>query len=211
MTRRYEFVFPYQCDNSGMSTRSPSQPVPAELVDAALQCFVNFGVRKTSLTDVANEAGVSRTTTYRTFGDKDGLVRRIVEAEVNRFVTALDTAVGWQQPLERALEEAVEFTLDYLQQHRLLQRVLSREPDQLTDVVIGQQEPASLVDLIVPAVVERFARTHHDLLRVSTEQAAEWLIRIIVSMLLNPHTRMPDPRTIAKLLLHGIIRTPGDP
>src|SRR5699024_4798812 len=142
---------------------------------------------------------------------KNCLVCLVVQAEVDRFATGLDTAVGWQQPLERALAAAVDFSLDYLQQHLLLQRVLSREPDQLTDVVIGQQEPASLVDLIVPAVVERFARTHHDLLRVSTEQAAEWLIRIIVSMLLNPHTRMPDPRTIAKLLLHGIIRTPGDP
>src|SRR5699024_10597502 len=177
-----------------MSTRSPSPPVSTELVDAALQCFVNFGVRKTSLTDVASQAGVSRTTTYRTFGDKDGLVRSIVEAEVNRFVTALDTAVNWQQPVQRALEPAVEFTLDYLQRHHLLQRVLSREPEQLTNVVIGQREPASLIDLILPAVMERFAQTHHDLLRVPTEQAAEWLIRIIVSMLLNPSTRMPDPR-----------------
>lgn len=193
-----------------MTTRSPSPPVSAELVDAALQCFVNFGVRKTSLTDVANQAGVSRTTTYRTFSDKDGLVRSVVEAEVGRFVDALDTAVDWQQPLEQALEQAVEFTLDYLQQHRLLQRVLSREPDQLTNVVIGQHEPASLIDLILPAVMERFAQTHHDLLRVPTDQAAEWLIRIIVSMLLNPSTRVPDPRTVAKLLLHGIIREPQD-
>lgn len=194
-----------------MSSSTPSPPVSSELVDAALQCFVSFGVRKTSLTDVAAQAGVSRTTIYRAFGDKERLVRTVVESEVNRFVTALDTAVDWRQPLEQALEQAVEFTLDYLQRHLLLQRVLTREPDQLTNIVIGQGDPEALIDLILPAVVERFAQTHHDLLRVPTEQAAEWLIRIIVSLLLNPSTRVPDPHTVAKLLLHGVIKEPDAP
>lgn len=194
-----------------MSSSSPSPPVSTELVDAALQCFVTFGVRKTSLTDVAAQAGVSRTTTYRAFGDKDGLVRTVVESEVTRFVTTLDNTVDWRQPLEQALERAVEFTLEYLQQHLILQRVLTREPDQLTNVVIGQGDPETLIDLILPAVVERFAQTHHDLLRVPTEQAAEWLIRIIVSLLLNPSTRVPDPHTVAKLLLHGVIKEPETP
>lgn len=194
-----------------MSSSTPSLPVSTELVDAALQCFVTFGVRKTSLTDVAAQAGVSRTTTYRAFGDKDGLVRTVVESEVTRFVTALDTTVDWHQPLEQALERAVEFTLEYLQQHLILQRVLTREPDQLTNVVIGQGDPETLIDLILPAVVERFAQTHHDLLRVPTEQAAEWLIRIVVSLLLNPSTRVPDPHTVAKLLLHGVIKEPDTP
>lgn len=192
-----------------MSSSTPSPTASTELVDAALRCFVTFGVRKTSLTDVAGQAGMSRTTIYRAFGDKDGLVRTVVESEVNRFVTALDNAVDWHQPLERALEQAVEFTLDYLQQHQLLQRVLTREPDQLTNVMLGQSEPETLIDLILPAVVDRFAQTHHDLLRVPTEQAAEWLIRIIVSLLLNPSTRVPDPHTVAKLLLHGVIKEPG--
>lgn len=195
-----------------LSSPSPQSPtsVSPELIDAALRCFVTFGVRKTSLTDVASQAGVSRTTTYRAFGDKDGLVRAVVESEVARFVTALDTAVDWHQPLEQALEQAVEFTLDYLPQHMLLQRVLTSEPEQLTNVVIGQAEPTTLIDLILPAIVERFAQTHHDLLRVPTEQAAEWLIRIVVSMLLNPSARFPDPRTVAKLLLHGVIKEPDD-
>lgn len=195
-----------------MSSTSPSPQsstsAPPELIDAALQCFVTFGVRKTSLTDVAARAGVSRTTTYRAFGDKDGLVHAVVESEVARFVTALDTAVDWHQPLEQALEQAVEFTLDYLPEHMLLQRVLTSEPEQLTNVVIGQTEPTTLINLILPAIVERFAQTHHDLLRVPTDQAAEWLIRIVVSMLLNPSARFPDPRTVAKLLLHGVIKEP---
>lgn len=168
---------------------------------------MKFGVRKTSLTDVATHSGMSRTTTYRAFGDKEGLVRAVVETEVARFVTALDEAVDWNQPLDQALQHAVEFTLGYLQQHQLLQRVLNREPEQLTGVVITQAGP-SLIELILSSVVERFSQTHHDLLRVPVEQAAEWLIRIVISLLLDPATRFPDAHSVAQVLLHGLIQEP---
>ena len=65
---------------AGVSSVS-SGPDP-RLIAAALDCFLSFGVRKTSLTDVADRAHVSRATAYRVFGDKDGLVRAVVEAEV---------------------------------------------------------------------------------------------------------------------------------
>ncbi|MGH3436622.1 MAG: TetR/AcrR family transcriptional regulator [Sciscionella sp.] len=193
-----------------MPSPSPTAQPPTELIEAALECFVAFGVRKTSLTDVAARAGVSRATTYRVFGDKDGLVRVVVQAEVGRFMTALDAAVDWRaSPLVDALERAVDFTLSYLRQHMLLQRVLVSEPEQLTGVVISQSEQASLIDVMLPAVVERFVNTHHDVLRVPVEQAAEWLIRMTISLLLNPSSRLPDPHTVARLLLNGLVKDPA--
>ncbi|MGH3495220.1 MAG: TetR/AcrR family transcriptional regulator, partial [Sciscionella sp.] len=115
-----------------MPSSLPSSMSQPRLVDAALECFLDLGIAKTSLTDVASRAGISRATTYRVFGDKDGLVTTVVQAEVGRFMTALDDTVDWSAPLATALEHAVEFTLRYLHSHELLQRVLSREPEQLT-------------------------------------------------------------------------------
>jgi AcrR family transcriptional regulator len=45
------------------------------IVTAALQLFVQQGVKKTDLDEVAHQAGVTRVTVYRYFGDKQGLVR----------------------------------------------------------------------------------------------------------------------------------------
>jgi len=74
------------------------EPDP-RLISAALECFLSFGVRKTSLTDVADRAGVSRATAYRVFGDKNGLVRAVAEAEVTRFLNELDKMVVWDAAL----------------------------------------------------------------------------------------------------------------
>jgi AcrR family transcriptional regulator len=175
------------------------------MITAALDCFLSFGIRKTSLTDVADRAGVSRATAYRAFGDKNGLVRAVAEAEVTRFLDELDKAVTWDAALADALEQAITFTLGYLRGHAVLQRLIASEPEQLTDVVVPKPGEPSLIQVLLPAVVERFVRTHHDVLRVPIDQAAEWLLRMSISLLLSPDTTLPSPRAVADLLTAGLV------
>jgi AcrR family transcriptional regulator len=184
---------------------SVSAGADPRLVDAALDCFLSFGVRKTSLTDVADRAGVSRATAYRVFGDKSGLVRAVAEAEITRLLDRLDSAVTWEAPLADALEQAITFTLDYLREHAVLQRLITKEPEQLTDIVVVRPGEPSLVQVLLPALVERFVRTHHDVLRVPIDQAVEWLLRMAISLLLSPDTTLPDPRAVADLLVAGLL------
>jgi AcrR family transcriptional regulator len=180
------------------------------LVDAALECFLSFGVRKTSLTDVADRAGVSRATAYRVFGDKSGLVRAVAETEITRLLDRLDAAVTWEAPLADALEQAITFTLDYLHDHAVLQRLITKEPEQLTDIVVVRPGEPSLVQVLLPALVERFVRTHHDVLRVEIDQAVEWLLRMAISLLLSPDTTLPTPRAVADLLITGLLGPAAD-
>ena len=42
------------------------------VLDAARACVLDVGVRRTTMTDVARRAGVSRMTLYRRFPDLDG-------------------------------------------------------------------------------------------------------------------------------------------
>jgi AcrR family transcriptional regulator len=187
----------------------PSGKLQQRLVEAAIACFRDYGIRKTSLTDVAHRAGVSRTSTYRAFQDKQGLVAAVVHVEAATFVDALDESVDWSAPLADALASAVSFSLEYLQNHTLLQRLITLEPDQLTTVVINKPGETSLVEMLLPAVVERFVHTHTEVLRVPVDQAAEWLIRMTISMLMNPVTRLPDPHRVAELLVQGLV-SPGE-
>ena len=45
-----------------------------KLVQAAIRVFVRYGVRKTTMSDIATEAGVSRQTVYATFGNKNNVL-----------------------------------------------------------------------------------------------------------------------------------------
>src|SRR3954447_11197066 len=70
----------------------PADPVPLEdrVIDAALRCVARWGIAKTTLDDVAREAGCSRATVYRVVpGGKDGLIEAVATREATRFFAAL--------------------------------------------------------------------------------------------------------------------------
>lgn len=190
-------------DPVAVTTAAP----PALLTDTALECIAAYGVRKTSVSDVADRAGVSRSTVYRTFGDKDGLMTAVAAAEMVRFVDQLNRAVSWEAPLREALEQAVGFTTHYLQNHAAFQRVLRDEPEQLIDVVLERpnQNERSLHPVLRTAAAERLKATNYRF-RVPTEQAAEWLLRVSLSLVLAPTTSLQTPAEIVDLILHGIGR-----
>jgi len=46
--------------------------------DAAIKCFVRFGARKTSMSDIAKEAGISRPTLYASYKNKDEVFAGVI-------------------------------------------------------------------------------------------------------------------------------------
>src|SRR5271169_1891586 len=76
-------------------------PQRVRLADAALRCIARQGIAKTTLDDVAREAGCSRATVYRVFpGGKDGLMSAVADTEVARFFSALALRMGAASDLE---------------------------------------------------------------------------------------------------------------
>jgi AcrR family transcriptional regulator len=65
------------------------EPDPdAPLLDAARECVLAVGVRRTTFSDVARRAGVSRMTLYRRFGDLEALLAALMTREFGRLVAA---------------------------------------------------------------------------------------------------------------------------
>ena len=58
---------------------------PDRIAAAALQLIAQQGARKSDLDEVARQAGVTRVTVYRHFGDKQGLVRAACSADFGLF------------------------------------------------------------------------------------------------------------------------------
>jgi len=58
--------------------------VREQLLDAIERCFDQYGIRKTTLADVAQAAGVSRTTVYRYFSDRQELVDEVFLRNIAR-------------------------------------------------------------------------------------------------------------------------------
>jgi AcrR family transcriptional regulator len=176
------------------------------MVEAALECFADRGVRQTSLTDVARRAGVSRATAYRAFAGKDDLVAAVARAEVERFTAQLAEAVDWNADIDEVIRRTVAFTLRYLEAHAVLQRVLREEPEQLAGVIVQRPGRVTLIEL-VRGGAERVLASHPGAgrLRATPAQVAEWGARVVFSLLLVPRTTLEGPDQIADLIAAGAL------
>lgn len=70
------------CQNAPMSPKlSPEHMIArrARILDAARWCFLNFGFSRTSMGDIAQRAGISRTLLYRGFKDKEDLFMQVFD------------------------------------------------------------------------------------------------------------------------------------
>src|SRR5262245_38300508 len=86
----------YEAENSRQTWRdsqmtsesgegSASAEVREQIVKAARNCFVRYGTAKTSMADVARDAGVSRGTVYRYFADRAALAEAVFAYESHMF------------------------------------------------------------------------------------------------------------------------------
>ncbi|MCG7494524.1 TetR/AcrR family transcriptional regulator [Thalassobius sp. Cn5-15] len=65
------------------------------IATAALQAYARQGVRRTTMTDVAKEAGVTRQTVYNTFANTDAVLAAAIQAYVD--ILWADITTDWQR------------------------------------------------------------------------------------------------------------------
>ncbi|MDP1792845.1 MAG: TetR/AcrR family transcriptional regulator [Acidimicrobiales bacterium] len=164
--------------------RARNQPASTErLLQATFACVARYGIGKTTVEDVAREAGVSRATVYRQFpGGKDQLVSDTIRWESTRFFAELAAAIEHAPDFVTTVEEAVFFARNALDQHAVFQKVLETEPDTLLPHL-------TVDDSRLRGLVAAFLRTHlepeaHNLAPgVSVEGAADHVARLLMSFM----------------------------
>jgi AcrR family transcriptional regulator len=157
-------------------------PAADRIMDAGLEQFIRFGLRRSTVDDVAKRAGVSRVTVYRRFRNKDGLVSACLMRESRRFLNRLDAAVEDLPRMEDRVVEGFVVTLRAIQSHPLMGGLLRLEPE----VVLPFFTTESGAVLI--AMREHLARHFREAGDVAGDPGpvAELMVRVVVSFLLNP-------------------------
>ncbi len=124
------------------------------LLDAARAAILAVGWRRTTLTDIARRAGVSRMTIYRRWPDMQTLLADLMTREW--AVVVEDSALGTgASPLER-LAGGVAATVAGLRGNELFAKILEVDPELLLPYLLdrrGRTQDAILA-LVEAAVVE---------------------------------------------------------
>jgi AcrR family transcriptional regulator len=192
--------------------------VTGRILDAALGQFEDFGLRRSTMEDIARRCGMSRITIYRRFPKKENLVQAVVLRELQSFLGYLEKVGqddGGQSgagrlSAEEKIAERIAFALQYLGNHQLLRRLLRTEPESILPSLTVDGAP--VVDMAREHIAA-FIRT--DLFGTRTPSAeaerqvqvvAEVGVRIVLSFILTPSSAIPmetleDARAFARDLI----------
>ena len=167
----------------------------AAILDAALEVLGRVGIAKLALEEVATEAGVSRQTVYRHFGSRDGLLSAVIVREEEELLALVDEATAGIGDLEEAVHVGLAAALRGAQEHPLLQRLLTSEPEALLPFLTLGSGP--VLSIIGPAIAGVVAHRAQQVTAAELEFLGDAIGRVVVSYAVSPRDDIDD--TAARL------------
>src|SRR5215210_7701524 len=110
------------------TTVSDSSSTTEAILDAAVVEFEQHGFRRVALDDVARRAGISRTTIYRRFRNKDELIAAVIERENLTLFADIAIELKRAGPQSNYYVEAFTLAILRFRKHRVLDRMIRDEP-----------------------------------------------------------------------------------
>lgn len=165
------------------------------IIDAAEACFQRYGVTKTTIEDVATNAKVSRATIYRYFDGRDDIILAALLREASRFLERLDERLAIQPDFQSAIVAGVISTVKAVRADEILALLFSPESAGLAGAVAGASEALfrSTADFLRPRF-EKARQSGELRANIGLDDAAEWTLRVILSLLTvsGPRARSDD-------------------
>jgi AcrR family transcriptional regulator len=117
-------------------TPSPNRVADDVLLDAAMECVLAVGVRRTTLSDIARTVGVSRMTLYRRFPDVRGMLSALITREFGKILEEA-TRISRPEPTARGqLVVASVHTIRGLAANPLMHAVIERDAEMLLPYIV---------------------------------------------------------------------------
>ncbi len=79
-----------------------------EIIEAALTCFAKYGIKRTTMADIAATAEVSRQTVYAHFGTKEEIIHEAIVTLTQRYLTEVEALLVGVRSLEEQLDAFFE-------------------------------------------------------------------------------------------------------
>jgi len=161
----YEELQSYLEQASGVGDPSdPKEKKRRQIVRSATDLFVRQGYRKTSMTEVADQAGVAKGTIYLYAKTKADLMLQAIAEEKRRYLEVLRPILASQAPPRERLKEWLRAALVINTQMPLVSRLIGGDREILAvleDVDLEVQDRAIAVQLdFATEMLDLAARPH---------------------------------------------------
>ncbi|MFI8206531.1 TetR/AcrR family transcriptional regulator [Streptomyces sp. NPDC085937] len=173
------------------------------VLDAVRDCVLAVGVRRTTLTDVARRAGVSRMTLYRRWPDVRSLVGDLMTRE---WIAVATGAMPGRRPDVSARELLTQGLVDAVRDfvaHPLFQKILDVDPELLLPYVLDRRGASQEALLELLAGVLREGHADGSVRTAHVERQARAVLLVVQSFTLSLRTMTDedDPELSAEAFL----------
>ncbi|MEV4125407.1 helix-turn-helix domain-containing protein [Nocardia sp. NPDC049707] len=167
------------------------------ILDAARACVEEFGVRRTTLTEVARRAGVSRPTVYRRWPDTGSLVAELLVRELRAIVADTMPTTG---DARTRLVEGVVAGAATIRSNPLFGKIFRTDTDLMLTYVFGRlgRNQRALIELFSASIREG----HRD----GTIRAGD-PAQMATMLLLIAQSAVQSAGTVARLLAGSALDT----
>ena len=161
------------------------------VLDAARDCVLAVGVRRTSLTDIARRAGVSRMTLYRRWPD----VRTIVADLMTREWVGLGDSLQPPddgRPVRPRFVDGLVAGVRAFRDHPLLRKIVEVDPELLLPYVLDRCGASQLVFLDLFEQALRAGHADGTIRRDHPARQARSILLVVQSYVLSAPTMFDD-------------------
>ena len=177
-----------------------TRPEPRDsYLDAARECILDVGWRRTTLTEVARRAGVSRMTIYRAWSDMPQLLGDLMTREWGSVVGAVVAAADAGADPVGELADGIVGTVRALRENELFVRIVELDPELLLPYLLSRRGRSQ--DAILALTVEQVRRAQEaGAARAGDpDTVARALLLAAHGFVLSAHTMVDDAVTEAAL------------
>ncbi|BCL18390.1 TetR/AcrR family transcriptional regulator [Streptomyces tuirus] len=170
---------------------SSAQPNSADndvVLDAVRDCVLAVGVRRTTMTDVARRAGLSRMTLYRRWPDVRSLVGDLMTREWIAVATGSMPESRPEAGTRPSLIDGLVAGVEAFRAHPLFQKIVDVDPELLLPYVLDRRGASQEALLELLAGVLREGHTDGSVREAPAERQARTVLLILQSFALSLRT-----------------------
>ena len=177
------------------------------MLDATERCLRRIGLRRTTMIEVAQEAGLSRAWLYRQFPDRASLVLATLARTDRQFWADAHARVSAVVGLPAQVAEAVALAREQ-QPGALLLELRAKEPEALAQIMgTGLREMMPGMATFWHPYLEQARRNGEVRADLDIPRAAEWVMRIVLSLVTVPGhaVDVDDPGSVSRFVLDFLV------
>lgn len=180
------------------------------IVDAALRLFADRGYAETSMSSIAEEAGVSKGTLYLYFSSKEEMFREMMETGFEAMLKQIGSLIKKDRPVKELVYDYISISHDFCEENKEVSRIIADNFAKVISDEFKERMDKQLAEMLsyLRILIERGIKDGV-FKTINTEFMLIYLLRVVtvfhekmfMEMKITPEEKID---TLYKLIMRGI-------